>query len=329
MAIYKNIHTENFVQINNAVLRNTEMSLQAKSILSLILTFPADWKFTTSSLVKYCKESITAVRTAMNELIRLGYVERIRKRTKKGTFEYTFNAYETLGIKSNKVSDTETSKSDNPKEDNPVSEIPKSDAMDIYKEKENEKRNTKIIITKRESEEKESKPSEINSEEKETNSTHTEKLPFGKYFNVFITEETYHKFENLYGKEQTDTSIDNMSTYMKAHNKTYPNIAVRLEQWINEDIKKAESTKTTNNSYTSSNSKSKYKTLDDNDFDVDKYKIFINNWDIINAELEEQSKKCEEKKKREEQEREEYIKRRKAEEKAHFDEMINYMCGRN
>lgn len=78
--------------MSNHHLRNTELSLKAKGLLSLMLSLPENWDYTTKGLSMICKDGIDSINSGLKELEANGYVIRRRLRNEKGqltTTEYT------------------------------------------------------------------------------------------------------------------------------------------------------------------------------------------------------------------------------------------------
>ena len=50
MAVFRVEKTKDFTVMSNHHLRNTELSLKAKGLLSLMLSLPEDWHYTTKGL---------------------------------------------------------------------------------------------------------------------------------------------------------------------------------------------------------------------------------------------------------------------------------------
>lgn len=84
----------NYVVMSNHHLRNKEMSLKAKGLLSLILSLPPEWNYSLSGLCAICKESQTAMRSALKELEKNNYLVRNRRKNSLGHFEYEYIVYE-------------------------------------------------------------------------------------------------------------------------------------------------------------------------------------------------------------------------------------------
>lgn len=84
----------NYVVMSNHHLRNKEMSLKSKGLLSLILSLPPEWNYSLSGLCAICKESQTAMRSAIKELEKNNYLVRNRRKNSLGHFEYEYIVYE-------------------------------------------------------------------------------------------------------------------------------------------------------------------------------------------------------------------------------------------
>lgn len=91
MAVFRIEKTRDFTVMSNHHLRNKNLSLRAKGLLSVMLSLPEEWDYTLKGLAHISKEGVDAIRSAIKELEKFGYIERHRKRNKKGqlkTSEY-------------------------------------------------------------------------------------------------------------------------------------------------------------------------------------------------------------------------------------------------
>jgi len=70
--------------MSNHHLRNKELSLKAKGLLSQMLSLPEDWDYTLAGLSLINREKIDAIREAIKELEKAGYIKRSRERDEKG-----------------------------------------------------------------------------------------------------------------------------------------------------------------------------------------------------------------------------------------------------
>ena len=75
--------------MSNHHLRNKELSLKAKGLLSQMLSLPEDWDYTLAGLSYINREKIDAIREAVRELERAGYILRSRERDEKGRLRGT------------------------------------------------------------------------------------------------------------------------------------------------------------------------------------------------------------------------------------------------
>lgn len=94
MAVIRVQKTQNYTVMSNHHLRNKELSLKAKGLISLMLSLPPDWDYSVAGLVSICKESHTSIRSALKELEEHKYLVRERKNSEKGYFVYEYTLYE-------------------------------------------------------------------------------------------------------------------------------------------------------------------------------------------------------------------------------------------
>lgn len=91
MAVFRIEKTKDYTVMANHHLRNTALSLKAKGLLSLMLSLPEDWDYTTKGLACICKDGVDSICSTVKELEEHGYIERQRIRNQKGqmtTVEY-------------------------------------------------------------------------------------------------------------------------------------------------------------------------------------------------------------------------------------------------
>lgn len=97
MAVIRDRKAKNFTVMSNRPLRETAMSLKAKGLLALLLSLPEDWDFSIKGICAICKENESAVRAALGELKRFGYLKiRMKKpnETQSGRIEYEYDIFE-------------------------------------------------------------------------------------------------------------------------------------------------------------------------------------------------------------------------------------------
>ena len=84
MAVFRVEKSRGYTVMSNHHLRNKELSLKAKGLLSQMLSLPEDWDYTLAGLSHINRESIDAIRTAVWELEKAGYITRRQGRDEKG-----------------------------------------------------------------------------------------------------------------------------------------------------------------------------------------------------------------------------------------------------
>jgi hypothetical protein len=86
MAVFRVERTHNYTVMSNYHLRDKNLSLKAKGLLSQMLSLPEDWDYTLAGLAHINSEGKDAIRAAVVELERAGYVQRRQTTDKTGKF---------------------------------------------------------------------------------------------------------------------------------------------------------------------------------------------------------------------------------------------------
>lgn len=84
MAVFRVERNKGYTVMSNHHLRNKDLTLKAKGLLSQMLSLPEDWDYTLAGLSHINREKIDAIREAVRELERVGYIIRSRERDEKG-----------------------------------------------------------------------------------------------------------------------------------------------------------------------------------------------------------------------------------------------------
>ena len=84
MAVFRVEKNRGYTVMSNHHLRNKDLSLKAKGLLSQMLSLPEDWDFTLKGLSRINREQIDAIRAAVKELEQAGYIARSRERDSQG-----------------------------------------------------------------------------------------------------------------------------------------------------------------------------------------------------------------------------------------------------
>lgn len=94
MSVFRINKTEDYTVMSNHHLKNKEMSLKAKGLLSQMLSLPNEWDYSVAGLVAINKENKSSIQGVLKELEDFGYLVRTRNQNIKGQFEYIYDIYE-------------------------------------------------------------------------------------------------------------------------------------------------------------------------------------------------------------------------------------------
>ena len=151
MAVFRVERNKGYTVMSNHHLRNKDLSLKAKGLLSQMLSLPEDWDYTLKGLSLINREQIDAIRAAIRELEQAGYIVRSRERDSQGRLR---GADYVIYEQPQPVPDSPTL--ENPMLDNPTQEKPtlgKPTQLNLHSEKDVLKLvNTLICNTKGEGE---------------------------------------------------------------------------------------------------------------------------------------------------------------------------------
>ncbi|WP_295760086.1 DUF6017 domain-containing protein, partial [uncultured Oscillibacter sp.] len=84
MPVFRVERNKGYTVMSNHHLRNKDLSLKAKGLLSQMLSLPEDWDYTLKGLALINREKIDAIRQAIRELEQAGYIVRSRERDERG-----------------------------------------------------------------------------------------------------------------------------------------------------------------------------------------------------------------------------------------------------
>ncbi len=84
MAVYRVQRTRDYTVMSNYHLKDKNLTLKSKGLLSMILSLPDEWNYTTRGLAAICKEGVDAIGSALKELETAGYIVRHQLRGANG-----------------------------------------------------------------------------------------------------------------------------------------------------------------------------------------------------------------------------------------------------
>ena len=165
MSVFRVEKNKGYTVMSNHHLRNHTLSLKAKGLLSQMLSLPEDWDYTLQGLAQINKESIDAIREAVRELERAGYIKRSRERDERGCLRGTvYTIYEQPHAEPTPEEPTQ----EKPALDNPTLEKPMLDKPTLE--------NPMQLNTKGKNKEKQ------NTEKQNTDQSITDSIPFPSGF---------------------------------------------------------------------------------------------------------------------------------------------------
>ena len=151
MSVFRVEKNKGYTVMSNHHLRNRTLSLKAKGLLSQMLSLPGDWDYTLQGLAQINKESIDAIREAVRELERAGYIKRSRERDERGCLRGTvYTIYEQPHTEPTPEEPTQAlPASENPTLEKPMLDKPtlENPMQLITKGRNKEKQNTDQSIT--------------------------------------------------------------------------------------------------------------------------------------------------------------------------------------
>ena len=127
MAVFRIEKTRDYTVMSNHHLRDKSLSLKAKGLLSLMLSLPEEWDYTTKGLARICKDGVDSICAGVRELEEHGYVIRQRVRNPNGqlgAIEYTILEQPRPPEPKPQKPERENPVLDNPEQASPVLEEP-------------------------------------------------------------------------------------------------------------------------------------------------------------------------------------------------------------
>lgn len=89
--------TSNYTVMSNTHLREKNMTLRAKGLLSVMLSLPESWDYSIAGLAAINAESENIIKQSLDELKRFGYLVVTKltpRQTESGRYEYIYDIYE-------------------------------------------------------------------------------------------------------------------------------------------------------------------------------------------------------------------------------------------
>lgn len=109
MAVIRIEKNKNYTVMSNYHLRDKNLSLKAKGLLSIMLSLPEGWHYNVRGLASICKEGVTSISSTLKELEEYGYMKRHQPIVDGKFQEIEYIIYETPQVK---VEDSDSENAD-------------------------------------------------------------------------------------------------------------------------------------------------------------------------------------------------------------------------
>ena len=80
MAVFRIEKTRDYTVMSNHHLKDRTLTLKSKGLLSMMLSLPDEWNYTTRGLAAICREGVDSIGAALKELETHGYIRRTQLR---------------------------------------------------------------------------------------------------------------------------------------------------------------------------------------------------------------------------------------------------------
>ena len=269
MAVFRVERNTNYTTMSNYHLRDTNLSLKAKGLLSVFLSLPDEWHYSISGLMKITKEGRDCLTAVIKELEKAGYLVRYQSRDETGKIvgiEYVI--YEKpqagqagcCGVRMNSIADSRpdayssaaTGRNEEPLQDilsaerprakKPMTENPSAGKPSVESPSTDKPSTGKPSVGNPMTE----NPPGIITNESNTDKSNTESIKerdtgqpsvsrrYGLYGNVFLTDKDMEKLRDEFPSDY-DRRIEELSEYMASKGKTYRNHLATIRSWARRD----------------------------------------------------------------------------------------------
>ena len=225
MAVFRVEKNSNYTTMCNCHLRDQNLSLKAKGLLSLFLSLPDEWHYSVRGVAAICKEGVDGINNTLQEMERCGYL--IRHQTRKpngrlGETEYVIFEQPHTGLPCTEKPytvkpDTEESYTEKPCTDNPLQINKDKTSTERTNTEKNNKRESKLPVRHR----------------------------HGQYQNVLLSDEEMEKLKKEFPNDY-QSRIERLSEYMASTGKIYKSHLATIRSWARRDVQKTQEKKAYN-----------------------------------------------------------------------------------
>lgn len=237
MAVIRTEKNGNYTTMSNFHLKDRNLSLKAKGLLSLVLSLPDEWHLSVEGTARICLEGRDAVQAGFSELEKNGYLIRRQLRTPDGKLsgvEYVIyerpQAVKGKDPREMEKPDAAGPSAEKPRTGKPLTGKPLTekpyagnpDTGNPSAEKPSTE-NPQQLITNRSS-------TKISNTKREGSSP----TGLGPYQNVILTETEMEQLREEFPADHEER-IDRLSLYMASTGKHYKNHLATIRKWADDD----------------------------------------------------------------------------------------------
>lgn len=198
-------HKDNFTRIQNQLITDGRISVEARGLMVFILSLPDDWSFSIRGMASLTGLGVGVVERLITELKKVGYARSEIIRDKGRIVGSSWEFYEVPYID---LPYTATPYSDLPYTAEPCSVLPYTENGGTYKLLNIQTTNSNKLLKKQ-----------------------TNKCRYGEFDNVLMTAEEFDKLGDKLGTDSRDALIFELSCYITNHPKKYKNHYATILSW--------------------------------------------------------------------------------------------------
>ncbi|MCD7866636.1 MAG: helix-turn-helix domain-containing protein [Clostridiales bacterium] len=211
---------KDYTTMCNHHLRDENLTLKAKGLLSLFLSLPETWDYSIAGLSKICKEGRSGISSTLKELEECGYLVRERRRDEKGLLRDNIYVIYERPQEKDQHPEAENPALDNPALENPMLEKPalEKPVLENRAQLNTDLTNTDLLNT------------ESNKRKREKEPRHQ----YGEYRNVLLSDSEMQTLQMEFPQDYRQR-IERLSEYMASTGKSYKSHLATIRSWARRD----------------------------------------------------------------------------------------------
>ena len=231
MPVFRIEKNANYTTMSNYHLRDKNLTLKAKGLLSLFLSLPESWNYSINGLAAICKEGRSGISSALKELEAGGYLVRERRRDEQGKLRDNIYVIYELPQRDLQQPEAENPALDSPAQANPTLVSP---ALENRPQISKEVIGTEEINT------------DLNKRKREKGTP--PRQSYVAYRNVLLSTEELQALEAEFPQDYRQR-IERLSEYMASTGKSYRSHLATIRSWARQDKQRSPAPKYSHDNY--------------------------------------------------------------------------------